>query len=138
MTEADHESTASLNLSLLHSVPRTKCKYFLYARKSSELDDRQGLSIELEKAELLKLYEDLDIVEIIEEAKSAKATGHPSFSAMIERIENGEANGLIVWHPDRLARNSVDGGRISYDLDQGKLVDLKFPQYHFANSPEGK
>ncbi len=110
----------------------------MYVRKSSEPDDRQVLSIESQKAELLKLYEDLDIIEIIEEAKSAKAPGRPSFSTMMERIENGEANGLIVWHPDRLARNSVDGGRIIYDLDQGKLLDLKFPQYHFENSPEGK
>jgi hypothetical protein len=57
---------------------------------------------------------------------------------MMERIEAGEAEGLIVWHPDRLARNSVDGGRIIYDLDQGQLIDLKFPQYHFENTPEGK
>ncbi len=80
----------------------------------------------------------MNIIEIIEEAKSAKAPGRPLFSSMMERIEAGEANGLIVWHPDRLARNSVDGGRIIYDLDQGQLIDLKFPQYHFENTPEGK
>src|SRR4028119_1400172 len=57
---------------------------------------------------------------------------------MLKRLEKGEAQGIIAWHPDRLARNSVDGGRIIYDLDQGKLLDLKFPQYHFENTPEGK
>lgn len=57
---------------------------------------------------------------------------------MLKRLETGEAHGVIAWHPDRLARNSVDGGRIIYDLDQGHLRDLKFAQYTFENSPEGK
>jgi site-specific DNA recombinase len=34
---------------------------------------------------------------------------------------------FISWHPDRLARNSVDGGQIIYLLDTGKLASLKFP-----------
>ena len=29
---------------------------------------------------------------------------------MMRRIEAGEAQGIIAWHPDRLARNSMDGG----------------------------
>lgn len=115
-----------------------KLRYFLYARKSSEPDDRQVLSIESQKRELQELFKDLHIVDVIEEAKSAKAPGRAQFSSMMERIYKGEANGLIVWHPDRLARNSVDGGQIIYALDEGKLLDLKFPQYHFENSPEGK
>jgi hypothetical protein len=57
---------------------------------------------------------------------------------MMQRVEAGEADGLIAWHPDRLARNSVDGGRIIYDLDISKLRDLKFAQYTFENTPEGK
>jgi len=57
---------------------------------------------------------------------------------MLNRIEKGEANGILSWHPDRLARNSVDGGRIIYLLDTGKLKSLKFPQFWFEDTPQGK
>jgi site-specific DNA recombinase len=118
--------------------PPSKWRYFLYVRKSSEPDDRQVLSIESQKKELLGMFGHLQIVEIIEEAQSAKAPGRPLFEKMLKRIEKGEAQGIIAWHPDRLARNSVDGGRIIYDLDQGKVRDLKFAGYTFENTPEGK
>ena len=57
---------------------------------------------------------------------------------MISRIEKGEAQGIIAWHPDRLARNSVDGGRIIYLLDTGHIKALKFPTFWFENTPQGK
>jgi site-specific DNA recombinase len=57
---------------------------------------------------------------------------------MLDRICAGEASGILAWHPDRLARNSVDGGKIIYLLDTGKLLDLKFPTFWFENTPQGK
>jgi DNA invertase Pin-like site-specific DNA recombinase len=57
---------------------------------------------------------------------------------MLDRICLGEAQGILAWHPDRLARNSVDGGRIIYLLDTGKLKDLKFPTFWFDSTPQGK
>jgi site-specific DNA recombinase len=56
---------------------------------------------------------------------------------MMERIESGEAQGVIAWHPDRLARNSVDGGRVIYAVDIGKLVSLRFPTFWFEPTPQG-
>jgi DNA invertase Pin-like site-specific DNA recombinase len=57
---------------------------------------------------------------------------------MMKRIENSEANGILAWHPDRLARNSVDGGQIIYLLDQTLLNFLKFPIFQFENTSQGK
>ena len=51
--------------------------------------------------------------------------------------ESKEPIGLIAWHPDRLARNSVDGGQIIYSIDIGKIVSLRFPTFWFEPTPQG-
>ena len=115
-------------------------KFFLYARKSTDVEDKQVLSIEAQIAELRTFAknEELNIIEELIEKQSAKIPGRPIFNAMISRIEKGEANGIISWHPDRLARNSVDGGKIIYLLDCGHICALKFPQFWFEPTPQGK
>ena len=115
-------------------------KFFLYARKSTDVEDKQVLSIEAQITELRSFAknEDLNIVEELIEKQSAKAPGRPIFNAMLDRIEKGEADGIISWHPDRLARNSVDGGKIIYLLDCGRITALKFPQFWFEPTPQGK
>ena len=115
-------------------------KYFLYARKSTDVEDKQVLSIEAQLTELRNYakVEGLSIIEEIVEKQSAKSPGRPLFNDMIARLERGEANGIVSWNPDRLARNSVDGGRIIYLLDTGRIVALKFPTFWFEPTPQGK
>jgi len=115
-------------------------KYFLYARKSTDEEERQILSIEAQIAELKEFAakEKLEIVASLCEAKTAKEPGRTVFGEMLNRIEKGEAQGIISWHPDRLARNSIDGGRIIYMVDTGKINSLKFPTFWFESTPQGK
>lgn len=116
-------------------------RYFVYCRKSTESEDRQILSIDSQRAELERAFgarDDIEIGEVFQEAYSAKAPGRPIFNHMLQRIENGDADGIIAWHPDRLARNSVDGGRIIYLLDRKVLKDLKFANFTFENNSQGK
>jgi DNA invertase Pin-like site-specific DNA recombinase len=115
-------------------------KYYLYARKSTDDEDRQVLSIESQINELREYAkkENLFIVEEFVEAKTAKGPGRSIFSFMLKQVEAGLADGILAWHPDRLARNSIDGGKIIYLIDTGKIVDLRFPTYRFDNSAQGK
>ncbi|MCD6402505.1 recombinase family protein, partial [bacterium] len=115
-------------------------KFFLYARKSTNEPDRQVLSIEAQITELKEFAkkENLEIVDIFIESQTAKEPGRSIFNETLSRIEKGEANGILAWHPDRLARNSVDGGRIIYLLDIGKIKELKFPTFWFEPTPQGK
>jgi len=115
-------------------------KYIGYCRKSTDEPDRQILSIEAQVAELREFAEkeNLEIIDFVLESKTAKEPGRLKFQEVLKRIESGEANGIVSWHPDRLARNSVDGGKVIYLLDTGKLLDLKFPSFWFENTPQGK
>ncbi|KKU90279.1 MAG: Recombinase [Microgenomates group bacterium GW2011_GWA1_48_10] len=115
-------------------------KYIAYCRKSTDEKEKQVLSIESQIAELKEFAskENLNIVCFLTESRTAKNLGRPIFEEVIQRIEKGEANAILSWHPDRLARNSVDGGKLIYLLDTGKLLDLKFPTFWFDNTPQGK
>ena len=115
-------------------------KYFIYTRKSTDTEDRQVRSLADQLSELRELAkrEQLEVVDIFIEKQTAKVPGRPVFAEMLERIEAGEASGILAWHPDRLARNSVDGGKIIYLVDTGTITDLKFPTFWFDATPQGK
>jgi len=110
-------------------------KYVLYVRKSTDTEDRQMASIDDQTNEMHKLAErlKLNIIETVVETQSAKTpAARPQFNKMLEKIRNGEANGIICWKINRLARNPVDGGQISWMLQQGdiKHIQTYSREYH--------
>ena len=115
-------------------------KYIAYCRKSTDEKDKQIMSIDQQIDELKSFAqrEGLEISEFLTEAETAKVPGRPVFNHLISLIEKGLINGIVSWHPDRLARNSIDGGKIIYLVDTGKLQSLKFPNFWFENTPQGK
>src|SRR5476651_2246258 len=106
----------------------TKLRYFLYARKSSESEDRQVQSIDDQINRLKKLAQDLnlDIKKIYTEAKSAKKPNNrPIFDEIIQRIEKGEADGILCWQINRLSRNPIDSGKLSWMLQKGIIESIQ-------------
>ncbi len=84
------------------------------------------MSIEAQLVELRSLAHasDLDIVTEFVEKRSAKTPGRPVFEEMMRRVERGEAHGILCWKIDRLSRNPVDSGRISWMLQQGTIAKI--------------
>ena len=116
-----------------------KIKYFLYIRKSTDDDKHQVLSLPAQVSELHNLAkrDSLHIYEVVEESMTAKKPGRPLFNAMLDRIERGEAQGIIVWDVDRLYRNPIDEGRTRWLLQRGVIVSIRTPSREYAPRDAG-
>jgi hypothetical protein len=99
-------------------------RYVLYARKSSESEDRQVQSID----DQTRIMRDMansrgfTIVEEVTESHSAKDPGQrPGFERVVALIEQGHADAILCWHVNRLTRNPIDAGRLSWLLQTEKM-----------------
>ncbi len=122
-------------------APTIQLRYCLYARKSSEAEEKQALSIDSQIKEMLNLAqrEGLNIVDMYRESHSAKDCGQrPVFNQLITDIRSGKFDGILVWHPDRLSRNAGDLGAIVDLLDQKKLIEIRTFSQRFTNNPNEK
>jgi len=118
-----------------------KVKYCLYARKSTEQDERQALSIDSQVKEMLAIAErdGLEVIDIRREAHSAKDSGQrPVFKEILEDVRRDRFNGILTWAPDRLSRNAGDLGSVVDLMDQKHLVEIRTYGQHFKNSPNEK
>ena len=119
-------------------------RYVLYSRKSTTDEGRQEKSIGDQIADCLdRVVKPNNIVltdaDIIEEKGSAKEPDiRPKFRQMLNDIKRDKYDGIIAWHPDRLARNMREAGEIIDLLDKGIIKDLRFATSAFENSPTGK
>ena len=117
----------------------SQSKYFLYARKSTDEKERQVMSLDSQTNELRTFAkrEGVFILETIEESRTAKTPGRPLFNSMLERIERGEANGLLCWDIDRLYRNPIDEGRVRWLLQKSVIVSIQTPTRQFIPEDAG-
>jgi site-specific DNA recombinase len=122
-------------------MEETPLKYCLYARKSTEAEEKQALSIDSQIKEMKQIAEreNLTIVEVRKESHSAKESGQrPVFEEIVKDIDTGIFNGIITWAPDRLSRNAGDLGKLVDRMDQRKLIQIKTFGQTFSNSPSDK
>ena len=118
-----------------------KVKYCLYARKSTESEEKQVLSIDSQIKEMLQLAErdNLEVVTMKRESHSAKEAGQrPVFNEIIKEISQGKFNGILTWAPDRISRNAGDLGRIVDLMDSGLLQEIRTFGQSFSNNPNEK
>ena len=116
-------------------------RFCLYARKSTESEERQILSIDSQIKEMLQLAEreGLEIVSMKRESHSAKETGQrPVFNEIVEEIRGGKYNAILTWAPDRISRNAGDLGRIVDLMDNGALQEIRTYSQTFRNNPNEK
>ncbi|TSC54874.1 MAG: Recombinase [Parcubacteria group bacterium LiPW_30] len=122
-------------------IPVIKVRYCLYARKSTEQDEKQALSIDSQIKEMLVIAErdGLEIIDIRREAHSAKDSGQrPVFKELLEDIRRERYNGILTWAPDRLSRNAGDLGSVVDLMDQKSLIEIRTYGQQFRNSPNEK
>jgi DNA invertase Pin-like site-specific DNA recombinase len=126
---------------LAQGVEPAGIKYCLYARKSTEQEDKQALSIESQVREMMSLAErdGLEIVEVKRESHSSKEVGQrPVYNELINEIRQGKFNGILTWAPDRLARNAGDLGAVVDLMDQQLLHEIRTFSQKFTNNPNEK
>src|ERR1700722_810784 len=119
----------------------TAVKYCLYARKSTESEERQILSIDSQIKEMLQLAdrEGLEVVTMKRESHSAKETGQrPVFNEIVDELREGKFNGILTWAPDRISRNAGDLGKIVDLMDAGLLAEIRTYGQRFTNSRREK
>lgn len=129
------------NFGIKTEVPQIKVKYVLYARKSTETEEKQILSIDSQVKEMLQIAEreNIEIVDIRRESHSAKESGQRVvFKEILRDIASDRFNGILTWAPDRLSRNAGDLGSLVDLMDQSKLLEIRTYGQTFKNSPNEK
>lgn len=132
------------NKELFPEIDQTQLRYVIYIRKSTDEDDKQVRSPQQQIDECTRELQVKGIPfdpkkDILIESASAKISGNrPIFDNMLKLIRQGKYDGIVAWHPDRLARNMKEAGEIIDMLDKHEIKDLIFRSAQFENTPSGK
>ena len=112
----------------------------LYARKSTDREDKQILSIPAQLGELREfaVRQGLQVSEELTESYSAREPGRPIFSKLLEDVKAGRIGKILCWKLDRLARNPVDGGELTHCLGKGLLQEIVTPEGTYTGTGDSK
>lgn len=116
-------------------------RYILYARRSTDSEDKQILSLDSQVEEMQRVAEirELEIDEVVKESGSARQPNtRPLFAEMMKKVRAGKVTGILAWKLDRLARNMVEGGEIIYLLSEGILKEVVTPEGVYTGSGDSK
>ena len=114
-------------------------KAVLYARKSTESEDKQVQSIDDQLRIMQEVARDegLEIIEVLSESKSAKEPGvRVVFEEMMTNIKKGRYNIILAWDTSRLSRNAKDGGDLQWLLDSGALTGIRTHEKWYRDSDD--
>lgn len=103
-------------------------RFVLYARKSSESEDRQVQSIDDQLGIMRSVAErhGLTVIEEITEEKSAKVPyNRPGFDRLMQMLYNDEADGVLVYHINRLSRNRLESGMLEQYLQDSIIEEIR-------------
>lgn len=129
------------------SLDYSKLRFVIYARKSTEEDDKQYRSIErqVELCKEVASRNGYNVVDVKIEQHSARYSGQrPVFNEMINKVENGEYDAILAYHPDRLSRNMLEAGLLLDMLcprkgeKESDLKTLAFAEISFTNDSAGR
>ena len=111
-------------------------RYIIYCRKSTDTEDKQVLSLESQENELntIAQKENLNILKVFKESRSAKSPDRPIFNEMMKMLAEGKADAILCWKIDRLTRNPIDGGQIQWLLQNNKIKCIRtFEKSYYPN-----
>jgi len=97
--------------------------YLGYGRKSTNVDDKQILSLPDQKR-VIKDFNGSKGIDIppkyyFEEKRSAKSPGRPVFNQVVELLNQKKAKGVVAYKSDRLTRNFTDLGVLIELIESG-------------------
>lgn len=125
----------------MNTLKHNSIVYGMYARKSSESEDRQVQSIDRQLDDLNDVVKKQNLIvfqEVISERKSAFSPGREGFKKLVKLTNDGKINSWLCYHANRLSRNPIDAGTVIYLMDMGKLQHIRTPSRVYYNNPTDK
>lgn len=112
-----------------------KLKYIYLGRKSTDMKGKQEQSLETQdnwKQEIVA-EEGLNIVvEVVSKESATKSAWRDDFEHVLDMVEEWIGNAILAIRVDRIARNSIDDGRVRQLIRDGKLKEIKTKSHTYT------